>query len=136
MGHASRKGQNHRKKEGAPSCSESCRIHFCADLYRAFATRGVREVLSTARAAAVRPNGRAAWDDANDSLLASPVVLLQRMFSGFGFVGKGTMIGVLLDSPSDSRIPTHGATSVPTMPAFSGNPILLARLTTAEDAHH
>ena len=39
--------------------------------------------------------------------------------------GKGTMIGVTLDSPSDSWVPTHGATSVPSMPAFSGNPILL-----------
>ena len=37
--------------------------------------------------------------------------------------GKGTMIGVTLDSPSDSWVPTHGATSVPSMPAFSGNPI-------------
>ena len=36
---------------------------------------------------------------------------------------KGTMIGVALDSPSDSWVPTHGAT--PSMPAFSGNPILL-----------
>ena len=34
------------------------------------------------------------------------------------------MIGVALDCPSDSRVPTHGATSVPSMPAFSGNPIL------------
>ena len=35
------------------------------------------------------------------------------------------MIGVGLDSPSDSPVPIHGATSVPSMPAFSGNPILL-----------
>ena len=41
--------------------------------------------------------------------------------------GKGTMIGVTLDSPSDSWVPTHGATSVPSMPAFSGNPILPTR---------
>ena len=34
------------------------------------------------------------------------------------------MIGVTIDSPSDSFVPTHGATSVPSMPAFSGNPIL------------
>ena len=34
------------------------------------------------------------------------------------------MIRVVLDSPSDSRVPTHGATSVPSMPAFSWNPIL------------
>ena len=40
---------------------------------------------------------------------------------------KGTMIGVVLDSPSDSWVPTHGATSVPSMPAFSGNPILPTR---------
>ena len=41
--------------------------------------------------------------------------------------GKATMIGVTLDSPSDSWVPTHGATSVPSMPAFSGNPILPTR---------
>ena len=35
------------------------------------------------------------------------------------------MIGVALDSPRDSWVPTHGATSVLSMPAFSGNPILL-----------
>ena len=35
------------------------------------------------------------------------------------------MIGVTLDSPSDSWVPTHGATSVPSMPTFPGNPILL-----------
>ena len=35
------------------------------------------------------------------------------------------MIGVALDSPSDSRVPTHGASSVPLVPAFYGNPILL-----------
>ena len=34
------------------------------------------------------------------------------------------MIGVVLDSPSDSRVLIHGATSVPYMPAFSGNPRL------------
>ena len=37
------------------------------------------------------------------------------------------MIGVALDSPSDSQVPTHGANYVPSMPAFSGNPILLER---------
>ena len=37
------------------------------------------------------------------------------------------MIGVGLGSPSDSRVPTHAATSVPSMPAFSGNPILPTR---------
>ena len=52
------------------------------------AKRGVREVHSTARAAAVSPNDRAAWDDADDNLLISSVFLLQRMFSGFGFVGN------------------------------------------------
>ena len=54
---------------GSPSCSESCRI--CAGLYRTFATRGVCDVHSTARAAAVRAHGRAAWDDADDSILVS-----------------------------------------------------------------
>ena len=34
------------------------------------------------------------------------------------------MIGVALDSPSDSLVSTRGATSVPSMPALSGNPIL------------
>ena len=52
------------------------------------AKRGVREVHSTARAAAVSPNDRAASDDADDNLLISSVFLLQRMFSGFGFVGN------------------------------------------------
>ena len=39
------------------------------------AKRGVREVHSAARAAAVSPNDRAAWDDADDSLLVSSVFL-------------------------------------------------------------
>ena len=58
------------------------------------AKRGVREVHSTSRAAAVSPNDRAARDDADDNLLVSLVFLLQRMFSGFGFVGTGTTIDV------------------------------------------
>ena len=49
---------------------------------------------------------------------------LQRMFSGFGFVGKiHNDRGGLY--PSDSRVPTHGATLVPSASAFSGNPTLL-----------
>ena len=43
----------------------------------------------------------------------------------FGSQEKGTMIGVSKDCPSDSPVLTHGATSVPSMPAFSGNTILL-----------
>ena len=39
------------------------------------------------------------------------------------------MIGVTLDSPSDSWVPTHGATSVPSMPAFPGSLILLCYIT-------
>lgn len=35
------------------------------------------------------------------------------------------MIGVALDSTSESWVPTRGATSVHSMPAFFGNPILL-----------
>ena len=35
---------------------------------------------------------------------------------------KYPVSGVGLDSSSDSRVPTHGATSIPSMPAFSGNP--------------
>ena len=60
----------------SPSCSERCRI--CAGLYLTLPTRGVREVHSTVRAAAVRPNGRTAWDNADDSLLVSSLFLLQR----------------------------------------------------------
>ena len=92
------------------------------------AKRGVREVHPTARAAAVSPNDRAAWDDADDSLLASSVFLLQRMFSGFGFVGNRHNDRCGLDSPSNSPVPNHGATSVPSMPHFletrlyKGNP--------------
>ena len=52
------------------------------------AKREVREVHSTARAPAVSPNDRAAWDDADDNPLVSSVFLLQHMFSGFGFVGS------------------------------------------------
>ena len=50
---------------------------------------------------------------------------LQRMFSGFGFEGKRHNDRGGLDSSSDSRIPTHGATSVLSVSGFSGTPILL-----------
>ena len=46
------------------------------------------------------------------------------MFSGFGFVGKRQNDRGGLDSSSDSRVPTHGATSIPSVSGFSGNPIL------------
>ena len=82
------------------------------------AKRGVREVHSTARAAAVSPNDRAAWDDADDNLLVCSVFLLQRMFSGFGFVGNMHDDRCGLDSPSNSPVPNHGATSVPSMSHF------------------
>ena len=73
---------------------------------------GVHEVHSRARAAAVSPNDRAAWDDADDNLLESSVFLLQRMFSGFGFVGDKHNDRCGLDSPSNSQVPNYGATSV------------------------
>ena len=82
------------------------------------AKRGVREVHSTARASAVSPNDRAVWDDAVDNLLVSSVCLLQRMFSGFGFVGNRHNDRCGLDSPSTSPVPNHGATSVPSMTHF------------------
>ena len=83
------------------------------------AKRGVREVHFTARAAAVTPNDRAAWDDADDSLLVPSVFLLQLiMFSGFGFVGNRHNNRCGLDSPSNSPVPNHGATSVPSMTHF------------------
>ena len=88
------------------------------------AKRGVCQVHSTARAAAVSPNGRAAWDDADDSLLVPSVFLLQRMFSGFGFAGNRHNDRCGLDSPRNSSVPNHGATLVPLMPYFSGNPVL------------
>ena len=72
----------------------------CIELV-ALPKRGVREVHSTARAAAVRPNGRAAWDDADDKVSSiSSVFLLQRMSSGFGFVGKRHNHCLLYTSPS------------------------------------
>ena len=43
----------------------------------------------------------------------------------FGFVGKRQNDRGGLDSSSDSRVPIHGVTSVPSMSGFSGNPILL-----------
>ena len=43
---------------------------------------------TTTRKKVLLPNGRAAWDDADDSLLVSSVFLLQRMLSGFEFVGS------------------------------------------------
>ena len=89
-----------------------------------FATRGVREVHSTARAAADRLNDRAAWDDTDDSLHASSVFFLQRMFFGFGFVGNRHNDRGGLDSSSNSRVPNHGAPFLPSMPVFSGNPML------------
>ena len=44
------------------------------------------------------------------------------MFSGFGFVGSRHNDGGGLDSSSDSQVPTHGATSVPSVSGISGNP--------------
>ena len=85
------------------------------------AKQGVREVHSTARAAAVSPNDRAAWDDADNNLLVSSVFLLQRMFSGFGFVGNMHNDRCGLDSPSNSPVLNHGATSVPSMFHFLEN---------------
>ena len=82
------------------------------------AKRGVREVHSMARAVAVSPNDRAARDDADDSLLVSSVFLLQRMFSGLGFVRNKHNDQCGLDSPNNSPVPSHGATSVPSMPHF------------------
>ena len=82
-----------------------------------WAKRGVREVHSTARAAAVNPNNRAAWDDADDSPLVSSV-FLQRIFFGFGFVGNRHNDRCRLNSPSNSPVQNHGATSVPSMPDF------------------
>ena len=66
-----------------------------------WAKRGVREVHSTARAAALSPNDRAAWDDADDNLLVSSVFLLQRTFYGFGFVGNSHNDRCGLDPPSN-----------------------------------
>ena len=89
------------------------------------AKRGVREVHSTVRAEAVSPNDRAAWDDADDNFRVSSVFLLQRMFSGFGFVGNRHNARCGLDSPSNSPVPNHGATSVPSMShLLETNPIL------------
>ena len=82
------------------------------------AKRGLREVHVTARAAAVNPNDGAAWDDADENLLVSSVFLLQRMFSGFGLVGNRHNDRCGLNSPSNSPVPNHGATSVPSMPHF------------------
>ena len=82
------------------------------------AKRGVREVHSTARAAAICPNDRATWDDADDSLIVSVVFPIQRMFSGFGFVGNKHNDRCGLDIQSNSPVPNHGATSVPSMPQF------------------
>ena len=82
------------------------------------AKRGVREVHSTARAAAVRPDDRAAWEYADDNLLVSSEFLLQRMFSGFGFVVNRHNDRCGLDSPSNSPVPNHGATSAPSMTHF------------------
>ena len=78
--------------------------------------RGVCEVHSTARAAAVSPNHRATWDDEDDSHLVSSVFLIQRMLSGFGFVRNRHNDRCGLDSPSISPVPNHRATSVPSMP--------------------
>ena len=58
------------------------------------------------------------WDDVGDSLLVSSVFLLQRMFSGFGFVGNRHNDRCGLDSPSNLPVPNHGATFVPSMPHF------------------
>ena len=66
---------------------------------------GVREVHFTSRAAAVKPNDRAAWDEADDNLLVSSVLPLHRMFSGVGFVGNRHDDRCGLDSPSNSPVP-------------------------------
>ena len=56
------------------------------------AKRGVREVHSTARAAAVSPNDRAAWDDADDNLLVSSVFSFNVCSLALGSWETGTMI--------------------------------------------
>ena len=82
--------------------------------------QGARSILPSAKV--VKPEATAciSWVGGmmNISLTTNVLWLL-------GSQEKGTMIGVALDSLSDSWVSNHGATSVPSMPAFSGNPILL-----------
>ena len=71
---------------------------------------------STAREAAVSPHDRAAWEDADDGHLVSPVFILQRLCAGFEFVGNRHDDGFSLHPRSNSPVPNHGATFVPSVP--------------------